>query len=480
MRPAPTLAELPAPPSGRRGWPWTEGGAALPERRPDGSRWPRVSVVTPSFNQAAFLEETLRSVLLQGYPELEYVVIDAGSRDGSAEIVRRYAPWLAHWDVIADRGHGATLNVGFARTTGEVLGFLNSDDILLPGALARAATEIDPARGRHVVQGRCPFIDPQSRAIGLEHPSRFRGHWRVLAVWKGHTIPQPAVFWSRQAWRATGPLTEAREERWIDYDLFCRMSRHFRFHTVDQALAAYRLHPDSLTVRWEAGAKRREILAISRRHWGGVALPSRLALAVSRALAGVDRVGRAHRSLERARQDARRGATPRAVAHAAVAALLAPATVVELAIRRVAPFLAARALARLDRRRSAPFGGWTDAWPDGWAGPLLRLERQATGGETRLRLEGVHVARYLGAPLRLSVAVDGERVAELEIAAGGPFREDLELPAPLAAGAVPIEIQASPWFVPHSRFANRDCRPLAWQAHRIELAREPAAPGTRC
>ena len=91
----PILTDLPSPPPSRTGWPWTEGSPQLPDTMPDGSPWPRVSIVTPSYNQGQFVEETIRSVLLQGYADLEYLIIDGGSTDDSARIIRRYEPWLA-------------------------------------------------------------------------------------------------------------------------------------------------------------------------------------------------------------------------------------------------------------------------------------------------------------------------------------------------------------------------------------------------
>src|SRR5512144_266396 len=108
----PSLQELPRPPRGRTGWPWSEASASLPSSMPDGGTWPRISVVTPSFNQARFLEATLRSVLLQGYPNLEYFVLDGGSTDGSTEIIKKYEPWLTHWVSGADGGQSAAINSG--------------------------------------------------------------------------------------------------------------------------------------------------------------------------------------------------------------------------------------------------------------------------------------------------------------------------------------------------------------------------------
>ena len=91
----PTLSELPSPPNGKTGWPWTIESPRLPELRIDGSLWPKLSIMTPSFNQAEFIEETIRSVLLQGYPNIEYIIIDAESNDGSLEIIEKYKPWLS-------------------------------------------------------------------------------------------------------------------------------------------------------------------------------------------------------------------------------------------------------------------------------------------------------------------------------------------------------------------------------------------------
>jgi len=107
----------PSPP-GKTGWPWTEETSRLPEKMSDGRPWPRISIVTPSYNQGQFIEETIRSVLLQGYPNLEYIVIDGGSSDGSVEILQEYEQWLAYWVSERDRGQADALNKGFRRASG--------------------------------------------------------------------------------------------------------------------------------------------------------------------------------------------------------------------------------------------------------------------------------------------------------------------------------------------------------------------------
>lgn len=130
----PILRDLPPPPPEKTGWPWTE------ETPSDGADTihcplPRISLVTPNYNGGAFLEECIRSVLLQGYPDLEYVVIDGGSTDNSVEIIRKYAPWLSYWESQEDRGQSHAINKGLAKSTGKYFNWHNADDVLLPGSL---------------------------------------------------------------------------------------------------------------------------------------------------------------------------------------------------------------------------------------------------------------------------------------------------------------------------------------------------------
>jgi glycosyltransferase involved in cell wall biosynthesis len=131
------LAEIPPPPVGKTGWPWTVESAQLPDRISDGRPWPLISIVTPSYNQEEFIEETIRSILLQGYPNLEYVIIDGGSHDRSVEIMIKYHTWLTGWISEHDKGQPNAINKGFRLVSGEIWQWINSDDILLLGALGR-------------------------------------------------------------------------------------------------------------------------------------------------------------------------------------------------------------------------------------------------------------------------------------------------------------------------------------------------------
>ena len=139
MNPCATVDTLPLSPVDLEGWPWTlETGIDQFKEAPSGG-WPRITIVCPTFNQSQYIEETIRSVLLQNYPALEFIVIDGGSPDGTVPILQKYSPWLAHWESTKDRGQSHALNKGCDRSTGELIGWINSDDYYLPGAFLTIA-----------------------------------------------------------------------------------------------------------------------------------------------------------------------------------------------------------------------------------------------------------------------------------------------------------------------------------------------------
>ncbi len=166
-----TLNELPAPPPGKTGWPWTEESPQLPGTMPDGSPWPSVSIVTPSLNQRQFIEETIRSVLLQGYPDLEYIIIDGGSTDGSLEIIKKYEPWLAYRVSERDRGQSHAINKGWQRARGEILAWLNSDDTYNPGAIRCAVEALRANPGVAMVSSEMTYTDDSSRSFTGSDPN---------------------------------------------------------------------------------------------------------------------------------------------------------------------------------------------------------------------------------------------------------------------------------------------------------------------
>lgn len=202
---------------------------------------PLISVVTPSYNQAQFLEATLRSVLEQDYPRLEYIVCDGGSTDGSADLIRRYADQfpgrLAWWYSQRDRGQAHAINTGLARATGDILAWLNSDDVYLPGALSAVAEAFarHPAAG--VIYGDLDLIDERGRVIG-RHPTRPYQQPEVLT--QRAIIPQPAAFWRRAVSAAAGPLREDLHYA-FDFDFWLRAGLRFPFVYLPQRLAQFRI-----------------------------------------------------------------------------------------------------------------------------------------------------------------------------------------------------------------------------------------------
>jgi glycosyltransferase involved in cell wall biosynthesis len=203
----------------------------------------KVSIVTPSFNQALYLDETLRSVLDQGYPELEYVVVDAGSSDGSVDIIRSYEERLAFWVSEPDGGHADGLNKGFAHTTGEIMAWINTSDIYYPWTLRIVAQvfhdvpEVEWATGipSHVCDGPGP-ANPVDISIGGWN------EYDVLSG-KGGWIQQESVFWRRSLWERSGPLDPDYHYA-CDFELWSRFLRCAPLYHVPTVLGGFRFHED--------------------------------------------------------------------------------------------------------------------------------------------------------------------------------------------------------------------------------------------
>jgi glycosyltransferase involved in cell wall biosynthesis len=248
----PTLRDLPPAPPGKTGWPWTEESASLPAQRPDGQPWPRITVVTPSFNQGRFLEATIRSVLLQGYPDLEYFVLDGGSTDGSAETIRRYAPWITYWVSEPDGGQSTAINRGLERGSGLYATWINSDDMLCQDALVTQASRIG-LRPNTVYVGRCIYINAAGCALST-HCGRVHSLEdlvRIPTVWRareghGHIV-QPEILFPRQLALDVGGLDTANH-RTMDYELwgkFFLAGANLKYTEIPFGM--FRVHPDQKT-----------------------------------------------------------------------------------------------------------------------------------------------------------------------------------------------------------------------------------------
>jgi glycosyltransferase involved in cell wall biosynthesis len=178
-----------------------------------------VSIVTPSYNQGEFIEETIRSVLLQGYPDLEYMIIDGGSTDNSVEIVRRYEPWLAHWVSEPDRGQAHAINKGWKRVQGEVISYLNSDDVLASKALGKVTRAFVESPETALVYGDCNLVDARGQVVQALRSWPYNRARLLL----GNYIHQPSAFLRRMALERIGLLDETYHMT-MDYDYWVRVA----------------------------------------------------------------------------------------------------------------------------------------------------------------------------------------------------------------------------------------------------------------
>jgi glycosyltransferase involved in cell wall biosynthesis len=238
----PTLGELPSPPTGRNGWPWTEETPRIPETMPDGNPWPRVSVITPSYNQDKFIEETIRSVLLQRYPNLEYIIIDGGSTDESLNIIKQYEPWLAYWASEPDRGQSHAINKGLRRASGDIIAYLNSDDLYLPGAVRQAVQFLSQDEESDIVYGDCRVVDKESQTIFLGRGRDFD----LFVELCRNFVYQPTVFMRRKLLDLVGYLDEELNYA-MDVDYWLRAAMKVKFSYLPVELAAFRITESSKT-----------------------------------------------------------------------------------------------------------------------------------------------------------------------------------------------------------------------------------------
>lgn len=254
------IAELPLPPTGKLDWPWLKPPLPEPRSPSDRVSLPVVSIVVPSFNQAEFVEETLRSILLQAYPALELIVIDGGSSDGTVEILKKYSPWLDHWTSEPDRGQSHALNKGFAHATGEIAGYLNSDDVLRPGALAQVAAAFADRLDQPVLAAFSGNDFDESGVVSEYRPPHSCPR---LHVWLSSeaSLHQPSTFWTAALHRRVGEFDESLRFC-MDKDFFLRaIFEHGTYMGVrGEPVAGFRRHAESKTAtleaaKWEENAR---------------------------------------------------------------------------------------------------------------------------------------------------------------------------------------------------------------------------------
>lgn len=260
------LSDFPPPPPDVRGWPWTEMSLSLPEHLPDGSAWPRISIVTPSFNHGQYIEETIRSVLLQGYPNLEYIIVDGGSSDGTVEIIKKYEPWLTYWESEKDRGQSHAINKGWARATGDLIAYFNSDDFYMMGALEKVAMmywkdqEVSSIIGKinyvhflskNYTTSLKPFLPSQNPCdLTLFDPD----------LW---FLPQPASFWTRKVLDQVGMYMQENLHYTMDRELFYRTTKVAKVAILDEALAFFRKHGHNKSIAHMLPMYKEDALALN-------------------------------------------------------------------------------------------------------------------------------------------------------------------------------------------------------------------------
>lgn len=266
-----TAADLPPAPAGKSGWPWTEGSPALPERMESGAPWPSFSIVTPSYNQAEFLEETIRSVLLQGYPGLEYRVIDGGSRDGSVEIIEKYAPWLDSWVSEPDRGQSHAINKGWAASSGELIAYLNSDDTYAPGALAAVARAWNWDPRVAMIVGAAAFTGedvrgPRRKAPLLKAASPLDLSLLEPSDWY---LPQQSTFFLKTALDRAGRYLREELHYTMDRELLYRICRQGVVLLIPDCISTDRRHGASKRSSQTLAMYREDAAALAFCSWGG-------------------------------------------------------------------------------------------------------------------------------------------------------------------------------------------------------------------
>ena len=228
-------------------------------------QFPKISIITPSYNQGQYLEETIQSVIAQNYPNLEYIIIDGGSNDNSVDIIKKYEKYLSYWISEPDKGQTQAINKGLAQATGEILAYINSDDYYLPGTFFKVAEYYNKFPDIDLFHGRCRYVNKQREKIGEQLANIFKFEeiidlWGVW--WQKRQFVQPEVFWTKRITEKVGLFNEDLYFV-MDYEYWCRiLQNNGRVAKIDTEFTCFRLTPEQKSKQSEKVAE--ELLKVVR------------------------------------------------------------------------------------------------------------------------------------------------------------------------------------------------------------------------
>jgi glycosyltransferase involved in cell wall biosynthesis len=235
-----TINDLPPAPENKKGWPWTIEDSVCSVQVASEKNLPMVSIITPSYNQGRFIEETIRSVLLQGYPNLEYIIIDGGSSDNTVEVLKKYEPWLKYWVSEPDKGQSHAINKGFKKAEGDLLGWLNSDDYFFPFGLHTLVSLRKSHPSAVAWVGACRDVDINGQRLRRRSP--WIGGKKAFANWSREAwIPQPSCLFDADTFHQISGLDENLHYV-MDVDLWMRLAERGKFAAVDKIVSCARMY----------------------------------------------------------------------------------------------------------------------------------------------------------------------------------------------------------------------------------------------
>jgi glycosyltransferase involved in cell wall biosynthesis len=224
---------------------------------PNNNSYPKISIITPVLNRVQFLEETILSVISQGYPNLEYIIIDGGSTDGTLEIIKKHEKSISYWVSEPDLGMYPAIQKGFNRSTGEIMAWLNSDDLYKPGSLKMIASIFNDTEVEWIT-GMGSLYNKVGNCVKTNNLAK----WSKSRVWLNDYkwIQQENTFWKRSLWEKSGGFISTDLKYAGDFELWCRFFKHAELYSVHTSFAGFRLHGSQFTSsfknEYEAEARR--------------------------------------------------------------------------------------------------------------------------------------------------------------------------------------------------------------------------------